>query len=761
MKDDNLSLLQLLSIQQIEDLIHEEELKENGYTFNYFIDQDDLQKYCFPYGIKGQNFPNENIEKTIEIDTDMLTAYFDFFDTLDENKLIFLLDEYLSEVINVKKTIIRLKNEQETLFNYADNFQHYLNKKNEEFPDEINHSYIQNDFTIFIAIASGLIYDGLERFNGIITNSFFIVTFDDFEKQTIFHPNKKSLIEAFRFSTSEFEGITNQVIKVYKANHAYRPSKSIDAKAIARMSLINQRLSKSNEKSLVLFLSSSSTTDMIFENFDKSLLAKINNRKFNFHRNVQQLFISSLIKDLEPSEKKKQLEKLKRLVELRKIHEDIIPDRIEDVEFQLIRKDFIEYINSLREQYVNLNYARQFENIKSLFNRLEKNNSNYNKLKTLFNDLKKEHIKINLQKNITLLYDVLDNSLINQKFIIIYEKAFKFLKESGGNFFISRGLDCITGTGQHLPIIFKSIHIIGDKVALLVIKNIFLAEEDSNLHEQLGIKSELIEIVSNLLRQRHEERTFQDNLSLCLISLILPNVDDLEETNAEIVYAYLEKIYQDLHISEIENDEDLYSDFLYLLASVARRLKKYSFSLKVIDKGIAKFENDGRFQHTKFLVLYCIYNQEKENRLPQELIANLEEMLHLIQSAKLKLNNIFISKNEILTNNINATLLNSEIHTQCLLYELTDVNLEELRKTHLFRLKEIFKDDDLYNKYPEFLHTQAFLEFLEYESEKDGMEKEKKRKSALSAIELGKIQSKKMPGFHDNIFLDLENRFAN
>ena len=205
-------------------------------------------------------------------------------------------------------------------------------------------------------------------------------------------------------------------------------------------------------------------------------------------------------------------------------------------------------------------------------------------------------------------------------------------------------------------------------------------------------------------------------------------------------------------------NKTLYSDYLYLLTWVLRRNCNYDKAIKYIEKGLNDFKDDARFYHSRFLVMYAKDSDaqknedkifEKEERLIQ-LGLYLEDIISALDLYPKILNN----KSELISQNIEATLLNSKLYAELCILELTpnsDANfmrekLIYLRTNYLEKLKLIFKDK--YKFYPEFLHTEATLENLESDYSADWGTRYAKIDFAIKSLTEALIQAKKLSGFN-------------
>ena len=115
------SPLQIVSSQQIEDLIFEEKLRNEGYKFCYTIEMKDIGDYCFPWGVYGNDI------KDIDYTADILSTYEDFL--FDMNTDIIFLDQYLFELLNLRNLILKIKERVGEIGNETKGFKQHKHTK--------------------------------------------------------------------------------------------------------------------------------------------------------------------------------------------------------------------------------------------------------------------------------------------------------------------------------------------------------------------------------------------------------------------------------------------------------------------------------------------------------------------------------------------------------------------------------------------------------------------------------------------------------
>jgi len=690
-----ISLLENISSEQVEDLIFQQELESKGYTFYYVLDNHDIRKYCFPGNLDGEEF-EKHVDGGINFDleTDILTAYEEFFKNISPESPVFLFLEYVPEFVTLRKKIIEAA-DKAMLFNYVDDFMQYLDQfKEEDIPE---------DFTLFIAIATGLLKDGVNRFNGLVSNDSFVV--DNEVPENIKHAGIFDTLQSLdpSFSPELANTIFDSFLK--RAKETRRFSKRTDSEVIAKVIEMNNHLLEKlkQKKMLLLYLSSTKSSPEVFMDI-RPHLPMVEGVPFNFHRTVDQLFLNRLFQDLSPDERIGRLREAARLVANR-----------EETGSAVI----IDY-QQQRERYININFARkkQFEEVEELFTELSKlkEKGQFRKIKALFNKLKilsKERgdQQINLQdiKN-------LESSIeIKQLFTLIFKKAFLNLTR-GKDIQLRRGTDPIMGVGQHLPIVFISKASPQDTqlddLGRLFIQQSFM---DNNLPNNNDlVKTKLNQLRANSINNDFYADTYLEKLLYALYLLILPDTNSRNgHMNSQYVEEFLMNAYKE---EEATPDPQIQADLLYAIAWVLRRNSKYDEALKVTKEGMAKFPDDARFLHSRFLITACLMDNKEDDESRR---ATYAAILKDIRRATEMYPSLLDGKDALIGNNIYSALLNSEAFTTILELTVTDMTNEQrlagfrrIRTEMVGKLKENLQEK--YLDYPEFLHTEAFLEFQEF-----------------------------------------------
>jgi hypothetical protein len=742
---DKISLLEVISSSQIDDLICEYELLDQGYKFYYTVDNFEISKYCFPGNLDGEQFyRHSDGHINFDLESEIVTAYDYFFKNITPDNPVIFLNEYLSELVNLRLQIIQHVKDS-NLFDYSNIFTVYLNK----FHD-IDENKAYHDFTLFIAVSTGIIKNGAQRYNQLLMNPYFIVNTED-------NPNLDNiefLKNVFQSSAELDKDLSDEIFKEFVKKRyffANRFSKRIDSEAIARVIQINNELIKkyANKKLLFLFLSSAESSSTVISEIGR-LLPVVNSRPFNFHRTAGQLFIKRLIDDLPDSERSERLRNAREALVLREQYVKTELDQSKIEQLKEIDKLIVASFKDLRDKYVSMNLARQFQEFDELFGILQKfkKNKNIGGVNALYANFKNFSEKFNKEENLKEI-SIIENAFkIEHIFNIVFKKSiFKFL--NGKPIVISRGGDIIMSSGQHMPIVFRydeppQNNILNEIAELYLNQFVFLSIN----YEGQQLVNKLSSVTTSIYSNNFYSKQLSEKLIFCLYLLILPKVSiSPNKFNSQHVEEFLLDVFNN-EMKDFDGNALLYSDYLYVISWVLRRNEKYKNAMFFCEQGITKFPEDARFYHSRFLINICLCEKiADENTLLDKYYSCLWD----IKTCQQKYESILIGKTFIIQNSIRATLLNSEIYRRVLITSKEKKSNEEKLSeftqiwVELKKLKQMMGDG--YNDYPEFLHTESVLEFHEGESLTDREGKIEKLESAIKTLTLGIDKAKALVSF--------------
>ena len=122
-------------------------------------------------------------------------------------------------------------------------------------------------------------------------------------------------------------------------------------------------------------------------------------------------------------------------------------------------------------------------------------------------------------------------------------------------------------------------------------------------------------------------------------------------------------------------------------------------------------------------------------------------------------------KGPVIQKNLNATLLNSEIYIDVIKVEIADEDKSEkfkqlalIRKDKLKELKAMM--DNEYSEYPEFLYTEAYLEFQESMNLESAKLRLNKVDFALGTLKRAMATADRLKGFKIENFRNLLSKLT-
>jgi len=691
----NISLLQHISSREIEDLIIEHKLtSEKGFKFHYFIDNFDIGKYSFPFGLfPSLEFDKRN-EQPVEVITDEQIAYYHL---INNEKKLLLFDEHKDEINQFIRKIKILELYGHQTINALNEFISYFDKKKnevmnfEEFKD-VMELFSTNNVSLLISIALGALYDGKKKLSDLINNKL-LTDIEDLNKEI--HNTK--IIE--RCKTTElsekfFDRLISQLKYGRKRNDSINrvSARYNKCKVYERLLCINNHTKKN--KHLYFILSSSKTSikriPEIAQSMGYSIMIDDNN--FIPVRSVSQIYVKLLLSD--NANYKNILNSLKELV---KFKEDSNDRHVNDEVNSFIADFFSQKVSSLRENFENASLLLNINDFnldfqKAIDNKLIiKNKDLLESIKYLLN-LASDEEKWKKQQDI---------SLSEMLFINKYIKTFRDALESAkiGNKKLSgfSGRDYIDSPFHSIPFVFinKSNSNFNETIDDLI--HLITESHKKNITTDKFIESITETFLS--FNKTVSETTNEEHI-IMLLTLLMLAKDEAFKPN-EIAYNWVTELIN----NELYN-EDWYLDFLYIKSATARRIEKYDVAINIAKKGIEIDANDPRFYQSLCLNYYCKFRESKNKELSflNNAIENCKKSCEKYKSIDKESRILSIHK-AIASNH------NSLAYMLALQYQITE---EEKYLVNSRDYLKILKDNcSEYYYSAEFQHTEAFVEFME------------------------------------------------
>lgn len=725
---EKLSLLLELDESDYQIVIDELMLIKRGVQFHYAIDLYDISEYCYPFGLKEDSNTQESKEKKhIDFVADEQYAMYQLFNS--KNERVFLLDEYLVELLYFKKFIkyaiengIQLVN---TLKKYEDEF--YSDGKLNTQKEKNLEYLIHTKLTILLSYLIDLNSSGIQKLISLFKENKIILDEDDFEDNSKEELIKTALVENRGSDLTEI--ILEKIWRVdpttdktdYDKNVRYT-SRKRDAKVIDRIININKFLAKGQKEfkkkqRVLLYLSSTSTSKEFFQkDFIQQHSIVIDNIVVNPLRNKAQVFLKALCFNEENlDESISNVEYLRnKILNIKKLKE-LIPVTIlrQDINATLSRK--FNYYREKFETYAVLNqYQKIADLVESTLKKVKDNelNSSFtlqimpvlNKLVALGNQTENEKLNDLIS---------LDNWENQVKYTYYIKKTIERLGKQTEIFRFNTGKDPIRSTIHHLPIIYKittsknsdatkGFKEIIERISSYIIKpfSTFSTEDIKALTKETFDKT--IELQPSL-----EER-----LVKALVLLLIPEIDEIEDTN-KLAYDWTNSILlKEIQTYPLLNELNaIESDYMYFVSWAARRCKDYPASKTTLTEALKKYPNDARFYHGMALIDYCIFEDIKNTSSAEKINA----LKGCIGNA-IKAQTLFLLEKEIPVVDKTLIALNNTIgFFYAEIYRINnDFSESENINKARYHINELKKGEPEYQNYPEYLHTESFIELLEY-----------------------------------------------
>jgi len=758
----NTNYLKEIGVADIDLLINDIDLILKGYELHYIIDPSDVFEFSFPYGITF-----DNTDKSIDCVGDETIAYSYMFN----NYKPILLDEYKNELFTKMYKISSKKMDDTILEKFQNDYKESNESKREELLSKLKKS------ATFLLSTALRTKSSIKILHNTVFSVLQIDSFtyknknDEIVISQIFKEIRQSSWskEVFKdWLAKKIENSKEQIGDNLQKTFINYQSTYLDFRIIDRICCINkgvQESTKLKRKHIFLYFSSAHKSKTIFE--EKKVIEHLptieNIKEYNLLRNTKHAFLLFLVgatNYLQATDSKDRIKEIKKTKEtliylkgIAKQHNELLNTITQIGEgFKELEK-YIEINkkkrNSLETESITSQIQKHVEYKEKLQNLIKEfdENNQFNFIKILIEKLIKdaERVHSNIAASeIKMAYSI-QSSILNNLLTISNENNMV-------NF--NKGDDCIRGNYHHLPV-------------LLFFNN----------HKTDNSISILTHIVYNEKRQQENKKQFYENLQIfyiktenenegfnyegILLRLLIYLILSKKETDNEFldVYEFLKNVYKNL-LQTTNNIQDSWNaDYLYFLAWMERREKKYSKSLKRCRDGIGLFPEDPRFTHGMALAYYnlsigCVSLGVQNFDNFTRMISKAENSLCMYDNWLKK--NIHNENYKFLVIGNKKALYNLILYSMCLYYYDQLAN-EKLYRIGVLEKKyslQYLRDDLLIEKlfdgnqddkiYPEFTHTESILELVEaisYYNEKANQNAINKIKEALKAVELSIVQS--------------------
>lgn len=723
------SLLKNICVDQVSDLIIEEKLKLKGYKIGYIIDPYDISNYCYPFGLSSKiDIDSFRKRMTDEDKIDEFIAFDILFQ--DKNNIFYILDEHLDELYNFQ---IAVKNQALLGLRIIDTNSILINKFLEnksiyETLDFINRIE-ESNLSLILSIAMGYLREGFKKIERIIKEEKRIIT----DESSI--SESKEISELVKIiSDTNPSGISDEISyfgnmiaeKIGKDEYDIERRKynfKNDSDVVDRVISINKELINVKNKNLCFFISSTSLAfrwfqlpkiekNSLSETFEKinrlikDSLPFLNGYKINPHRTSSQLFLS-LILDEENKENK--IENLKRFRDSIAIN---FKHNIDDNNWDLRDEFWEKRIQKFRERSENFALLSQFSKYKETIKEAKKLKTlqNYKILHNIFNKI------LESGKGLDNIYELRDQNwrIYNYEkvFIESYHLGLKNLNnlvKSGLKIedivlkLIKAGDDKIAGRYHILPVVFNLRNSKSQKILKLYIELIFTTKiQKCNKDFFTNFFNTWLNKTAEALAETNGDKEIE--LLRSLILLLLPDVPN----KGKIV---LNRINEIIEYEITEENQYLKQEYYYIISWVARRMNDFDKANLYSKMGLQNDETDPRFYHSLALSLYCNHDNYKSKE--QQISTLLKTIEYSEKSIALYRNNT----NSIEVRKSIISLYNTIVYCRSIIWDLNfsdNMIGEEIPEIRRILINEVKNKEENFDHFLEFIHTEAYLELLEF-----------------------------------------------
>ncbi|MDN5201489.1 hypothetical protein QQ008_08955 [Fulvivirgaceae bacterium BMA10] len=774
------SLLFALTASDLAQIETLDDLRKEKYEIHYLIDTFDAILYSFPFGLRDSvegtlsDFSFKD-KSSLHLLADAQVALNYLFKKNTSSKSI-LPAQYNAEIkktiANARKDLKKFHEENELTTNFGQALTR--NRVN-----DIKY-YIENNLSLLttIALASGKF--GFSRFFDLFKSQSIILE-SDYKNNQLESANDADVMSVYKEFESEinkrpFEYYLKGYEEFIKRNIAkpnrtefyeyvdMRRGKALknafnDSLVIARALKTNTESIKIGQGTIYIYVSSTKISSTVFERIEH-LLPKYNFNFFNFHQNVAHIFgdfclfqnssnenFSPEIDDIRALLFTEQQVSKKDYISKNEWEErlDKLRNNLENYSLLLKYGSFIDDLKRISKSQISNSLIPQDVKKVISFYRKVKNDNNY--FLDDWNDL---------LKNLTF-YDRVRN------FLVVDKKSFV-----DRNF----GSDPIESIKQQLPIVFDYSSFSEFSENLEVLKNLssFYLENSPNASQIAGIREYVANYVLNSIK---DEEEIQNSLIHYLIYLTIPIplAQNQKEPNEFIVEEVEELIKRFRAVNKPETYKKLQytliKELRYVQVWAARRAKLYSKGLEISAACMELYPSDPRFYHSSCLLRYCV---EFDNFFQTSNI-EIDNLKASIESGEkaipLYFRLIDLQANVEARHSIEALYNTLLFNNSAYAYYYIEVNKNDnvkivehaLNKAHkcLENLKEWIDKYGQFNKYPEYLASEALFYLTRYKMHHESNDLEIAKVCFKKAYNKLKQNNKKVRRAYDFIGKQIDN----
>lgn len=713
--------LHSVSPEKIQDLIFDLELRRSGAKIHYAVDPYEIFEFCFPIN------PSEIRNRPpIDVIADDQAALYELFYVRKERPL--LVEEYVREL---QRILGYFEHTVDYVYTRAEMIDALIKEGGlEEIAGENRRdeeallNAVQEDFNVILAVAMGIYSVGIDRFRDVFRNRLQMGRLElrDGPIQELFAAYEPTELSDVMYESLS-GGLSEQVDSSLEVERRKRADR-VDAQAVDRLIYLNKGLEKLYiEKKIatrhvILYLSSALKTERLFSiPAVKAALPRIEGKCFSFWRTRAQVFAYVVHKSEHTKEKRKIEESIKNLKNVKEVLEQI--DRLGQSFSQSSSecsqcvleggspttcglKDFCEKVMALdtaiqkrRKEIHNLGLITtlgSYERIRDA----RPTEKSYKAFIKFFGEVFKQGFKDLALERMQQMQWLMK---AKTEFANMLPGAISDLaKAQQDRSFFRSGRDAITGVAQYLP---SKPRISSEKYSdILALILAFYRDPSQDRLIEDAYKSYIsIDADRTGLDLEHE-------LVRCLLYLAFSKSEGNENA-----YDHADGIISQEEL--FEADPKLEPEYQYVLCWAARRIKNFERSNELATHAIHKWPQDPRFHHGHCLNTFAwLSDEEQQANCPYKLRDAIDDTNTAI--------NLYLEDE---TNNRELIAVNYNNLSYLLALDSTDddYSLDEARhvmeeaRAALNALKLIVSKDSWNPHYPEYFHTEAYVEYREYQ----------------------------------------------
>lgn len=721
-----------LSAGEIDEVIWDTELMNQGSVIYFSVDPYEVVDFCFPFNPADLKHPD-----VAKIADNQIALYSVFY---ERSQKPVLLDEYILELqqhnqflIHATNSAYRKTDQLERLI--LDSGLDQIIPTGKVISDDHLLEIIAETFNILGAVVLGVYKKGVERFSEICTTR--LLT-RDFRSDSCTEQENEFILEAFRNSrptrlsqqiysklATRIETIVKKQPWMRRREYTMLKASKRDADAVDRLIALNTTLERAfkagklERRHIFLYLSSASKTKAIFElSATRKAFPRIDGKNYSIWRTRDQVFASVVHRGTTHAESIINLKRVREVIERIGIYrqnysetggigcdscvlvgpEGDEPCALRELCIQV--RDVSQIIEQQREEANNYALVSSLRDYQDLID-LEGANKEHQKYTDLFNQLLDNRNITNYAKDRKELYLLLvqvnsefANSLL-ENLLRIDEVAVAV------DAYMRRGRDPVASILQHLP----TLPIVPDPDYAEIIGDVveFYKTPQQGESDRINQKINLVRSAcERFLRIGTRNSGFSPahELVRCYLYLALPT-----RLGDEHAYGHASALLNTVGVSQ--GLDKLEPEYRYLMCWAARRARNYAAGDKLATDSIDLYPEDPRFYQARCLNTFSWFADDSRP-LP---VPDMLTMKQAIADAETAIS-CSKTKDDVRYQDIILACYNN---LACFWsYRLDSTfDISESRE-NLNNLKALFKREFWDPQYPEFYHTEAYVEYMEY-----------------------------------------------